>query len=118
MVRSSRVINHYRCWGWRGEPQHGSCPSIPAFEVYRAGPTGDYCAGREGEQYAALEVENHIILPTLILICFRQLWEKKYPEALQKQRVQFLPLDFFESPPVEGSDIYYVSPAEPLASYL
>lgn len=40
-----------------------------------------------------------------------QVWAKEYPEAVQKQRVQFVPIDFFADAPVAGCDFYYVSAA-------
>ncbi|KAH9949724.1 S-adenosyl-L-methionine-dependent methyltransferase [Amylocystis lapponica] len=38
----------------------------------------------------------------------KDIWAEKYPAAVQEQRVQFLPLNFFEDVPVQGQDIYYL----------
>ncbi|KIM56112.1 hypothetical protein SCLCIDRAFT_29899 [Scleroderma citrinum Foug A] len=35
-------------------------------------------------------------------------WERKAPEALQEQRVDFVSLNFFEEAPVVGQDVYYL----------
>lgn len=37
-----------------------------------------------------------------------QLWSKDLPEALQRQRVKFVPIDFLKETPVQGSDFYYL----------
>lgn len=37
-----------------------------------------------------------------------QFWAKEYPTAIDKQRVQFSPFDFFKDVAVQGCDFYYV----------
>ncbi|KAF8830942.1 hypothetical protein HHX47_DHR1000114 [Lentinula edodes] len=37
-----------------------------------------------------------------------QFWVKQHPSAVQKERVKFVPFDFFKDAPVQGCDIYYV----------
>lgn len=38
----------------------------------------------------------------------RTLWSEQFPEAVKCGRVDFIPIDFFKQPPVEGCDFYYV----------
>ncbi|KZW01644.1 S-adenosyl-L-methionine-dependent methyltransferase [Exidia glandulosa HHB12029] len=45
-------------------------------------------------------------LPTVVEQA-KDVWQKEFPEAVQKQRVQFVPIDFFAGSPVEGCDFYY-----------
>ncbi|KAH7923036.1 S-adenosyl-L-methionine-dependent methyltransferase [Leucogyrophana mollusca] len=44
-----------------------------------------------------------------VLVQAKDVWAKDAPEALQGQRVEFIPLNFFEESPVHGKDVYYVS---------
>ncbi|ESK85087.1 S-adenosyl-L-methionine-dependent methyltransferase [Moniliophthora roreri MCA 2997] len=38
----------------------------------------------------------------------KQYWTKEYPQAIEEERVQFVPFNFFTNQPVEGCDVYYV----------
>ncbi|KIM78300.1 hypothetical protein PILCRDRAFT_824514 [Piloderma croceum F 1598] len=38
----------------------------------------------------------------------RNLWSRELPEALDEQRVDFVPIDFFKEGPVKDQDIYYM----------
>lgn len=38
----------------------------------------------------------------------KTIWKEKRPEAIEQQRVDFVPFDFFKDIPVKGCDIYYV----------
>ncbi|KIM59119.1 hypothetical protein SCLCIDRAFT_27548 [Scleroderma citrinum Foug A] len=35
-------------------------------------------------------------------------WKREAPEALEEQRIDFVPLNFFEEAPVAGKDVYYL----------
>ena len=37
-----------------------------------------------------------------------QVWADDAPETLQKNQIDFIPLNFFEEGPVPGRDVYYV----------
>ncbi|KAH7909765.1 S-adenosyl-L-methionine-dependent methyltransferase [Hygrophoropsis aurantiaca] len=43
-----------------------------------------------------------------VLVQAKDVWAKDAPEVLQEQRVEFIPLNFFEESPVEGKDVYYL----------
>jgi hypothetical protein len=38
----------------------------------------------------------------------KEVWPKECPVALDEDRIQFKPMDFFVDPPIEGCDFYYV----------
>ncbi|TFY79378.1 hypothetical protein EWM64_g4627 [Hericium alpestre] len=38
----------------------------------------------------------------------RGYWAREYPKAVEEQRINFVPIDFFKDTPVEGQDIYYI----------
>ncbi|KAJ3892042.1 S-adenosyl-L-methionine-dependent methyltransferase [Lentinula edodes] len=38
----------------------------------------------------------------------RKFWAKEYPKAIENQRVEFVPFDFFKDSAVQGCDFYYV----------
>lgn len=38
-----------------------------------------------------------------------EFWQGKCPDALEKQAVTFVPLDFFKETPVASCDVYFVS---------
>ena len=48
-------------------------------------------------------------LPECILQAKNEFWPKKYPEAIEEERIQFEPIDFLSESPIQGCDIYYVS---------
>jgi len=37
-----------------------------------------------------------------------KLWEKEFPEAVEQERVEFVPIDFLNEAPVAGCDFYYL----------
>ncbi|KAJ4479216.1 S-adenosyl-L-methionine-dependent methyltransferase [Lentinula aciculospora] len=39
----------------------------------------------------------------------QKFWAEEYPEAIEKQRVQFVPFDFLEETAAQGCDFYYIS---------
>ncbi|KAG9311297.1 S-adenosyl-L-methionine-dependent methyltransferase [Chiua virens] len=43
-----------------------------------------------------------------VLIQAKEVWANDAPEALESNRVQFVPLNFFEESPVKDQDVYYV----------
>ncbi|KAH7927960.1 S-adenosyl-L-methionine-dependent methyltransferase [Leucogyrophana mollusca] len=43
-----------------------------------------------------------------VLIQAREYWDSNGPEVLQRQKVEFLPLDFLREAPVKGQDVYYL----------
>ncbi|KAJ3933412.1 MAG: S-adenosyl-L-methionine-dependent methyltransferase [Lentinula lateritia] len=38
----------------------------------------------------------------------RKFWDKEYPKAIENQRVEFVPFDFFKDAAVQGCDFYYI----------
>ncbi|KAH7870498.1 S-adenosyl-L-methionine-dependent methyltransferase [Lentinula edodes] len=38
----------------------------------------------------------------------RKFWAKEYPKAIENQRVEFVPFDFFKDAAVQGCDFYYI----------
>ncbi|KAJ3982678.1 S-adenosyl-L-methionine-dependent methyltransferase [Lentinula detonsa] len=38
----------------------------------------------------------------------QKFWAKEYPGAIEKERVQFVPFDFFKDAAVQGCDFYYI----------
>ncbi|KAL5531045.1 hypothetical protein ACEPAG_3921 [Sanghuangporus baumii] len=43
-----------------------------------------------------------------VLELSKQIWNKELPEAVQHDRVDFVPIDFFTDSPVDGCEIYYI----------
>ncbi|KAJ4479217.1 S-adenosyl-L-methionine-dependent methyltransferase [Lentinula aciculospora] len=35
-------------------------------------------------------------------------WAEEHPEAIEKERIKFVPFDFFKDAPIEGCDFYYI----------
>ncbi|GJJ14270.1 hypothetical protein Clacol_008534 [Clathrus columnatus] len=46
-------------------------------------------------------------IPTVITQA-KQYWNEEYPEAVQEQRVEFIPIDFFKDTPAPGCQFYYL----------
>lgn len=38
----------------------------------------------------------------------KEFWSEQYPEAVTNERIQFIPLDFLNEPPIANCDIYHV----------
>ncbi|KAJ3996156.1 S-adenosyl-L-methionine-dependent methyltransferase [Lentinula boryana] len=38
----------------------------------------------------------------------QKFWAKEYPAAMEKERIQFIPFDFFKDAAVQGCDFYYI----------
>lgn len=49
-------------------------------------------------------------LPRRLEQAKHEVWPEKFPDALAKSRVQFVPLNFVTDVPASGCDVYYVSP--------
>ena len=47
-------------------------------------------------------------LPERIQQAKNEVWPRECPEAIAERRITFEPIDFFESSPVPGCDVYYV----------
>ncbi|KAF8840189.1 S-adenosyl-L-methionine-dependent methyltransferase [Paxillus ammoniavirescens] len=43
-----------------------------------------------------------------VLVQAKQVWAKGAPEAVEEDRIEFVPLNFLEESPVKGKDIYYL----------
>lgn len=47
-------------------------------------------------------------MPSILKYAETVYWPKECPQALQDQRVKFVPIDFFEESPFPGCDVYFV----------
>ncbi|KAG7451455.1 S-adenosyl-L-methionine-dependent methyltransferase [Guyanagaster necrorhizus] len=43
-----------------------------------------------------------------VIIMGKQFWNQEYPEAVERERVQFVPFNFFQDTAAEGCDFYYI----------
>ncbi|KAH7874886.1 S-adenosyl-L-methionine-dependent methyltransferase [Lentinula edodes] len=73
----------------------------------------DVAGGNGFATMALLKAHPHLNLvlqdQTQIIDRAREFWVKQHPSAVQKERVKFVPFDFFKDAPVRGCDIYYLS---------
>lgn len=89
---------------------------IPDFPWKELGKGATVCdvgggVGNITMQLAKAYPELQLILqdlPARVKQAQSEVWPRKCPEAIEENRVQFVPMDFLKGPPVEGCNIYYV----------
>ncbi|KIK52991.1 hypothetical protein GYMLUDRAFT_49571 [Collybiopsis luxurians FD-317 M1] len=99
--------------GWGDVTGKGFLATVYPWASQSAGTTICDIAGGNGHvTMGLLKAHPHLKLvlqdqPQVIDMA-KKFWAKEHPSALEKQRVEFAPFDFFKDAAVEGCDFYYI----------
>ncbi|KAJ3768969.1 S-adenosyl-L-methionine-dependent methyltransferase [Lentinula raphanica] len=113
LKRSERFARTMVGWGQIFGKEHFLPQSYPWCDQPPNTTICDVAGGNGFATMALLKAQPHlkVILQDQQPIIDRaqELWREKHPSAVQKKHVQFVPFDFFKTPPAEDCDIYYLS---------
>ncbi|RDB28143.1 3-O-methyltransferase 2 [Hypsizygus marmoreus] len=99
--------------GWAEVTGGGMLPKVYPWESLPEDTTICDVGGGNGHATLALVKafpKFKIILQDLpdVVNQGKDYWKKEIPDAVDKQRIEFVPLDFFADSPVKDSDFYYI----------
>ncbi|KIJ34900.1 hypothetical protein M422DRAFT_782646 [Sphaerobolus stellatus SS14] len=99
--------------GWGNVTGRAMLPRIYAWENVSENATLCDVGGNKGHMILDLMKKYPKLkaviqdLPT-VLKQAKEYWAKENPQAVEKQRVEFVPIDFLKEPPVPNCDFYYL----------
>ncbi|KAF9068144.1 S-adenosyl-L-methionine-dependent methyltransferase [Rhodocollybia butyracea] len=100
--------------GWGDVTGKGFLAKVYPWPSYPSGTTICDIGGGNGHVTMALmKAQPHLKLvlqdqPQVIEMARKVLLDQRTPTAIEEQRIQFVPFDFFKDAAVEGCDFYYV----------